>query len=128
MVVPIFVPKIIPIDCVNESIPAEMNPSVITITAELLCKIHVMRIPASNPFHGVSVKWVNLVLNDSSEIVAKPDLNRVIPKINKPINKIKTTKINRLHPHTKSYGDYVIDMPKKEYFIRILKTITPKAI
>jgi hypothetical protein len=67
---------------------AEINPIVITITAELLCKRAVINVPVSIPFNG---ELVNLISHDFSLLadkLNKPNLIIVIPKINIKIQRI----------------------------------------
>lgn len=87
-VVPIFVPSIIPIDCGNVIILAEINPIVITITAVLLCRSAVMNVPVSIPFSGVLVNLINQPFNLFADKLNRANLIMVIPKIN---NKMQRT-------------------------------------
>ena len=68
---PIFVPRIMPIVCVKVKLPAETSPTVITMTAELLCRKPVKMIPAINPFQGLSVNFVKTVFNFSPDKLKK---------------------------------------------------------
>lgn len=92
IVVPIFVPRIIPIDCLKVMTLAEIKPIVITITAELLCKIPVTRVPTNNPLNGVLVNLISQRSRDWAEALNRPVLNRVIPKINNNIKRINMSK------------------------------------
>jgi hypothetical protein len=90
-VVPIFVPKIIPIDWGNVMILAEIRPIVMTMTAVLLCKRAVINVPVNIPFNGVLVSFISQSLNLSADKLNNPILIIVIPKINKRINKINNS-------------------------------------
>jgi hypothetical protein len=59
-----------------------------TITAVLLCKRAVIKVPVSIPFNGVLVSFISQSLNLSADKLNKPNLIIVIPKINNKINKI----------------------------------------
>ncbi|RKO61918.1 hypothetical protein Cdeb_00648 [Caldibacillus debilis GB1] len=56
MVVPMFAPRMMPSDRRKDNSFAEMNPTVMIMTAELLCKMAVIRIPEKNPLSGVPAK------------------------------------------------------------------------
>jgi hypothetical protein len=87
-VVPIFEPRIIPIDCLKVSIPADIRPMVITMTAELLCRRAVIMVPARSPFHGASVIPASQCLIDPADRLNSPFLISVIPPRNIAIHKI----------------------------------------
>lgn len=97
-VVPIFVPSIIPIDCGKVSSLAETNPIVMIITAELLCKTAVIKVPMITPFQGAFVNLTSHLFNESAERFMRPDLNNVIPYMNKPIKSIKNNSLTKLPP------------------------------
>jgi hypothetical protein len=67
-VVPILVPRIIPIDCGKVIIFAEIKPIVMTITAVLLCRRAVMNVPVNMPLKGVLVSLISQDLSFSAEI------------------------------------------------------------
>ena len=78
-VVPIFVPKIIPIVCGNTSNLVETKPMVIIITAELLCKMLVTIMPANIPLVGVCVTFFNHRSSFFPEIAKSPMRIHVMP-------------------------------------------------
>ena len=84
---PIFVPRIIPIVCGNVKLPAETRPTVMTITAELLCRIPVKMVPAKKPFHGLSVTFERKVFNAAPDILNSPIRKTDIPAKNIAMNK-----------------------------------------
>jgi hypothetical protein len=55
---------------------------VITITAELLCKRAVIKVPVNIPFNGVLVSLINHVFNLLADKLNKPNRIIIIPKIN----------------------------------------------
>lgn len=73
---------------------ADINPIVITITAELLCNNAVTKVPVTIPFNGVLVSFVNHPFNLSPDKLNNPNLIIVMPKINNNINKINKTMYN----------------------------------
>ncbi len=79
---PIFVPSIIPIVCGKVKLPAETSPTVMTMTAELLWRTPVKRVPAINPFHGLSVTFARKVFSAAPDILNSPIRNTDIPARN----------------------------------------------
>jgi hypothetical protein len=86
-VVPIFVPRIIPMERLNVNCPAAIKPIVITITAELLCKMAVTIIPKISPFKGESFNFYNHLFIRSPDMLNNPILKMVIPAKNKIIKR-----------------------------------------
>jgi hypothetical protein len=82
-VVPILVPRMIPIDCGNVRILADISPIVMTMTEELLWRRAVTAVPVSIPFSGVRVNFINHIFNLSPDRLKSPILIMVMPKINK---------------------------------------------
>src|SRR5690606_8406 len=100
-VVPIFVPRIIPIDCLKVKYPVAINPTTRTITAELLWIIAVMIMPVNKPFIGLFVKRISHTLNLSPVRLYKPVLITVIPNKKMAINTANNdiSSIIYLHPY-----------------------------
>jgi hypothetical protein len=106
-VVPILVPRIIPIDCGKVIIFAEISPIVMTITAVLLCRRAVMNVPVSIPFNGVLVSLISQDLSFSADILNNPIRMIFMPKINNKIQKINKTIYCMSQPLFHSMGERI---------------------
>lgn len=108
-VVPMFVPRMIPTVCGNESRRAFTRPIVTTDTALLLCTSIVINVPVSRPRVGVFVKRTSQRCRLSPASAKRPIRIKCIPPKNNPSpsSRAQASIIIRLSPPVPFLPQYV---------------------
>ena len=79
MVVPMFAPRTMLIDCLRLSMPAPIRPTVSTIVAVELCITLVTRVPVSMPSAALWVTFSSMLLRALLELLLRPSPIMSIP-------------------------------------------------
>ena len=79
MVVPMFAPSTMLIDCLRLSMPAPIRPTVSTIVAVELCITLVTRVPVSMPSAALWVTFSSMLLRALLELLLRPSPIMSIP-------------------------------------------------
>ena len=79
MVVPMFAPSTMLIDCLRFSMPALRRPTVSTIVAVELCITLVTRVPVSMPSTALWVTFSSMLLRALLELLLRPSPIMSIP-------------------------------------------------
>ena len=82
IVVPMFAPSIIDMDCGRLISPALTNPIAITVVALLLCSTAVVKAPARTPITGFLVSSSRMLFIFSPAAFCRHSLIMFMPKIN----------------------------------------------